>query len=65
MTQFRRFGRSLPVPSTVQIKHELRVLAAEEDARVRCALEEGLAVTASWADIAARRAERDTAGGAK
>jgi hypothetical protein len=30
MANFYRFGRRMPIPSTVQIKHELRVLMARE-----------------------------------
>jgi hypothetical protein len=32
MADFYRFGRRMPVPSTLQIKHELRVLLARERA---------------------------------
>ena len=30
MATFYRFGRRMPIPSTLQIKHELRVLLARE-----------------------------------
>ena len=30
MANFYRFGRRMPIPSTLQIKHELRVLLARE-----------------------------------
>jgi hypothetical protein len=30
MANFYRFGRRMPIPSTLQIKHELRVLMARE-----------------------------------
>jgi hypothetical protein len=45
----------MSVPSTLQISHELRVFAAQDDARLRCVAEEGLPVTASWEDIIAHR----------
>lgn len=53
MSRFRRFGRRMPIPSTLQISHELRDLSAHEEARVQCALEEDLPRWASWEEIAA------------
>jgi hypothetical protein len=55
MAYFLRFGRRMPVPSTLQIKHELRILSAEDDLRVRCAAEEGLPIAVSWEDIVVHR----------
>jgi len=58
MSQFRRFGRSFPMPSSLQVLHELKALCAEEDSRERCAEEDGLPRSASWEDIIARRQTR-------
>ena len=55
MNHFIRFGKRIPIPSSLQILHELRVLSAEEDTRTRCAEEDGLPRTASWDDIIGRR----------
>lgn len=35
MSQTHRFGRRLPLPSTRQIKHELRLFCAQEEARLK------------------------------
>jgi hypothetical protein len=56
MKAFIRFGRRIPVPSTLQIRHELRAICAEEDVREECAVKEELPVTASWDEIYAQRA---------
>jgi hypothetical protein len=42
MDHFRRFGRRIPMPSTLQISHELRALSAKENASTRCAEADGL-----------------------
>jgi hypothetical protein len=55
MKYFLRFGRRIPIPSTVQFSHELRIFSAQEDARVRCAEAERLPVTASWEEIITSR----------
>jgi hypothetical protein len=56
-----RFGRRLPLPSTAQILHELKALGAQEAARERYALSDGLPITATWLEIGLHRAqlERD------
>jgi hypothetical protein len=51
MAHFLRFGRRVPVPSTLQISHELRGLSADENARRFCAAEDGLSNTATWEEI--------------
>ena len=55
MDHFIRFGKRIPIPSSLQILHELRMLSADEDARVRCAEEDRLPRTASWKEIIGRR----------
>jgi hypothetical protein len=56
MKAFVRFGRRVPLPSTIQILHELRVFSAQEDIREHCADAEGLPIAASWDTICAHRA---------
>jgi hypothetical protein len=53
MAQTYRFGRRIPLPSTVQILHELRVMSAQEDAKQRAAAEnksEGVASRVTTTD---------------
>jgi hypothetical protein len=60
MAQTYRFGRRIPLPSTVQIRHELRVMAAQDAAKQRAAAEnksEAIAVQG----LDALKAEGDTA----
>jgi hypothetical protein len=53
-TSFVRFGRRIPIPSTAQIRHEIRVIGERRE-RERCATGDGLPPTASWDDIIAHR----------
>lgn len=58
---FVRFGKRLSVPSTVQIRHELRAFIAEDDVRMECAAKEGLSASATWDEIYAHRDVRTAA----
>lgn len=58
MQKFVRFGRRLAIPSTVEIRHELRSFLAQEDVREECAASEGLTAGATWDDIYAHRAAK-------
>jgi hypothetical protein len=51
-----RFGRRISIPSSLQLKHELRSFCAEEDVREECAASEGLSAGATWDEIYAHRA---------
>jgi len=55
MAHFRRFGRRMPLASTLAISHDLRVLWTDETARGFCAEADGLPNTASWDEIVVRR----------
>jgi hypothetical protein len=53
MAQTYRFGRRIPLPSTVQIRHELRMMAAQDAAKQRVVAEnksEAIAVQATGLD---------------
>jgi hypothetical protein len=50
-----RFGRRLPTPSTVQLRHELRAFIAQDEIRTECAAKEGLPTGATWDEIYAQR----------
>jgi len=51
-----RFGRKIPIPSSLQIRNELRSFIAEENVRELCAEGEGLLASATWEEICAHRA---------
>jgi hypothetical protein len=52
---FTRYGRRGSVPSSLQIRNELRALVADEYAREFCAELEGLPDSACWREIIAHR----------
>ncbi len=51
MTITSRFGRKIPLPSTYQILHELKMFAEYETARTACAEKIGASPNASWEQI--------------
>lgn len=55
MAGFNRFGRRISVPSSLQIRTELRALVADEHAREFCAELDGLPDGATWLDIIEHR----------
>lgn len=61
MKSFVRFGKRMSTPSTVQIRHELRIFCAGEAVRKACAEAEGLLDNAPWDEIYARRDLRTNA----
>jgi len=54
MNHYLKFGRRIPIPSTLQISQELRALHFE-DARRRCAELDRLPENACWDEIVQRR----------
>ena len=50
-----RFGRRIPVPSTVQILHELMAFSGREDVRERWATEDGAPRTTPRAEIVSHK----------
>lgn len=60
MVNFVRFGRRINIPSSLQIRTELRALVADENARERCAESEGLPDSTSWQEIVEHRLVTDT-----
>jgi hypothetical protein len=61
MAGFNRFGRRIGVPSSLQIRAELRALVADERARELCAELDGLPDSATWQDIIKNRQRMATA----
>jgi len=51
MKNATRYGRKLEIPPTAQIRRELRIFCAMEDARVRNATMHGLRRDAQWDEI--------------
>jgi hypothetical protein len=50
-----RFGMRVPIPSTVQIRQELRAFSTEQNVRELCAEADNLPTSASWEEISERR----------
>ena len=61
MKPLKRFGRRIPVPSNVQVRHELRSFIAENNVRELCAEAEGMTSSATWDEICVHRAKVVTA----
>jgi hypothetical protein len=55
MKSMIRFGSRIRIPSSIEIRHELRAMAAEWNVRELCAEAEGLPVTTSWIELEAHR----------
>jgi len=53
-TSYVRFGRRVAIPSTAQIRHEIRMFGEQREREGIAALD-GLAPLASWDDIVAGR----------
>ncbi len=64
MRSYFRYGRRIQNPSTVQLRHELRVFIAEENVRELCAEADGLPLSAPWKDIEDRRQALSLSSGA-
>jgi hypothetical protein len=50
-----RYGRRIQIPSSVQLRHELKAFIAQENVRELCAEAEGLPLRATWKEIEAQR----------
>jgi hypothetical protein len=61
MAGFNRFGKRISVPSSLQIRAELRALVIDERARDFCAELDGLPASATWQDIIENRQRLATA----
>ncbi|HTK78820.1 MAG TPA: hypothetical protein VL286_00125 [Rhizomicrobium sp.] len=64
MPSYIRYGRRIQIPSTVQVKHELRMFIAEENVRELCAEAEAMPLSAPWKDIEERRRALSSSRGA-
>jgi hypothetical protein len=56
MKKLVRFGRKISIPSSLQIRQELRLFCLVENTRSLCAEAEGLQPAATWDEIDAHRA---------
>ena len=52
-----RYGRRVKIPSSLQIKHELRLFIADANVRELCAEAEGLSAWTPWSEICTHRAQ--------